>query len=363
VKRTRIVILFLLLLNFVIRIEAQPLPSACTESWVRYAATPDTTWKISDGFLSDTSANYSYFKWFIKGDYSQVRYHGNGNDTIDIHWGRNPGIYKLGLNEVSMFGCTGDTIWTTIEVKGALLDLGSDIEKCAGESYEFDAGGGFKYYNWNNTDSLNASRYFAGIAQKTDTVTVEGTNIDNCKSRDTAILIVHPLPKIAFTADGKDTSHAIVVCENQKLIIGAGNDGLFYNWSTNENSPTIIVGTPLSGEPEKISVEVTSEFNCKSVDSIIITACAPTIPSGFTPNGDQWNPTWDIPYLKYFPEATIDVYDRWGNLVFHCDHGYNKPWDGRVNGVLLPTDSYIYIIKQSSKAAPIVGHVTIMHPN
>ena len=363
--RTRIVILFLLLLNLILKVEAQSLPSACTESWVRYASTPDSILKNLEGPASDTLGNYSHFNWFIKGDYSEIRYHGNGNDTIDVHWGRNPGIYKLGVSEVAMFdsmyGCSGDTLWTTVEVKGALLDLGPDIEKCAGESYEFDAGDGFIFYKWNNSDSLNPSRYLDGIAKKTDTITVEGINADNCRSRDTAILIVHPSPKITFTAD-KDTGHNITICENQKVLLGAGNDGLFYTWSTKETSPSIFVGLPPSGESEYISVEVTSEFNCKSKDSVLINPCLQKIPSGFIPGNGGPNDTWKIPFLQFFPEATVDVYDRWGNLVFHCENGYQKPWDGKVNGVALPTDSYIYVIKQSSNATPIVGNVTIINP-
>jgi len=110
-----------------------------------------------------------------------------------------------------------------------------------------------------------------------------------------------------------------------------------------------------------LSVEINSDFGCKSSDSIKILSCAvDSIPSVFTPNGDGDNDFWIIPYLQNYPEASVDVYDRWGNMVFHAERGYNKPWDGKVNGVFLPTENYIYIIKIDKTSIPFVGNVTII---
>jgi gliding motility-associated-like protein len=346
VYRTRNVILLILLLLPAFNIKAQTLPSACTESWVRYASTPDT------------SMQNSTYIWIVEGDYLDMQLLGAGNDSVNIHWGRNPGIYRLGICEVSEYGCPGDTVWSTIELKGAVLDLGADIDKCRGDTFSFTVNTGFDLYKWNNNSPV-PSNHFMDTARVTDTITVEAINSDNCRSSDTAVLIVHPLPNIVFTADGKDTSHILTICENQKITLGAGNDGLFYDWSTKEFSPYIMVNAPPDYENQIISVTVTSDYGCKSQDSIEITSCSLKIASGFTPNGDGVNDKWEIPFLAYYPDATVDVYDRWGSLVYHSEHGY-KPWDGRVNGIALPTDSYIYIIKQSSKATPIVGHVTII---
>ncbi len=343
-NRIRINILLLLLLQLAFKTGAQILPSTCTESRVRYASTPDTL------------LQNSHFKWFIIGDYTDTTFYGRG-DSIDIHWGSSPGSYKIGISEVSEQGCIGDTVWSTIEVQGASIDLGPDQNKCVGESYQFTANNSFQSYFWNDT-LLTSDSYFKGTAQKTDTITVEGI-INNCRSRDTAILFVHPLPNITFTEDGTPVKDSIIVCENQKVTLGAGNDGLNYNWSTNEHTPYIITGLSPSRDTQNISVDVISEYGCESKDSIEIIPCKQFIPNAFTPDR-QKNHTWEIPFLIYYPEATVDVYDRWGNLVFHS-RGYTTPgWDGKCNGITLPTENYIYIIQLNSNSKPIVGSVTII---
>lgn len=70
------------------------------------------------------------------------------------------------------------------------------------------------------------------------------------------------------------------------------------------------------------------------------------IPTAFTPNGDLANDTWTIKPLKRSDELTkavVRVYNRNGKLVFE-GQGFEKEWDGRSNGELLPADTYFYTI-------------------
>jgi gliding motility-associated-like protein len=72
-----------------------------------------------------------------------------------------------------------------------------------------------------------------------------------------------------------------------------------------------------------------------------------SIPSGFTPNGDQANDTWVIERpgggLEELDDAIISVYNKEGVLVFRAQ-GFDRPWDGTMNGELLPADSYFFTI-------------------
>ena len=70
------------------------------------------------------------------------------------------------------------------------------------------------------------------------------------------------------------------------------------------------------------------------------------IPAGFTPNGDLANDTWRIVPLKseeQFAEAIIRVYNKAGILVYESV-GFQNEWDGRLEGELLPADTYFYTI-------------------
>lgn|GEM_PF-1043345 len=370
-KRFRIAILFILLLQFAFRLSAQVIPPACTESWVRYAPTLDT---ILLG---------SHYNWIIPSGGTLGYTMPSDGDSIDIHWGSTPGKYQLGVSEVSIYGCVGDTFWTTIDVKGAPINLGPDLEKCQGDTFSFDAGMDFISYKWNN-NPLDTGRYFGGIAQKTDTISVFVVNQYKCHNSDTAILTVHPLPTVNITDNGKPfrirtqingkTYKDTMLCGDQIISLDAGNSAAFYEWSTNDTIPVQFPSSPLinigAAQPSnkndsasKYVVTASSDFNCKASDSVYIQVCTPpsghNTPTVFTPNGDGINETWEIPYLQYYPNASVEVYDRWGRLVFHST-GYPNNWDGKSNGRELPMDTYFFIIKLNSHSKPWIGNVTIL---
>jgi gliding motility-associated-like protein len=70
------------------------------------------------------------------------------------------------------------------------------------------------------------------------------------------------------------------------------------------------------------------------------------IPTGFTPNGDGANDTWNIKSLEgndSFVNAIVRVYNKRGAVVFES-RGLDREWDGRMNGAVLPADTYFYTI-------------------
>lgn len=67
--------------------------------------------------------------------------------------------------------------------------------------------------------------------------------------------------------------------------------------------------------------------------------------NGFSPNGDQANDYWHILGIEAYPNNTVQVFNRWGNLVFE-QRGYTNAlaWDGTWNGKALPDGTYYYLI-------------------
>jgi gliding motility-associated-like protein len=88
------------------------------------------------------------------------------------------------------------------------------------------------------------------------------------------------------------------------------------------------------------------------------------IPSAFTPNGDSANDTWKIQSVKQqdeILEAVLRIYNRLGKLLFETV-GFEKEWDGRLNGELLPADTYYYTIdfKEEYSRNSVKGIVAIL---
>jgi gliding motility-associated-like protein len=69
------------------------------------------------------------------------------------------------------------------------------------------------------------------------------------------------------------------------------------------------------------------------------------IPNAFTPGDDPYHPTWHIDNINMFPDADIQVFDRWGRRVYQTYGGSGDEWDGKgPNGKDLPVDTYYYVI-------------------
>lgn len=80
-------------------------------------------------------------------------------------------------------------------------------------------------------------------------------------------------------------------------------------------------------------------------------------PRFFTPNGDGYNDTWTIKNLNLLPQATIQIFNRYGKLLKQ----FNSPnfsWNGTFNNYLLPADDYWFnLIFENGKN--IKGHFSL----
>jgi gliding motility-associated-like protein len=106
---------------------------------------------------------------------------------------------------------------------------------------------------------------------------------------------------------------------------------------------------------------VIDDNNCETSGSIKVTVSGRSnisVPNAFSPNGDGINDTWVITNLSVYPGATVDVFNRYGQPVFHSENSY-KAWDGTYNGKPLPVGTYYYIIDLKNNEKKTAGSVTI----
>lgn len=106
---------------------------------------------------------------------------------------------------------------------------------------------------------------------------------------------------------------------------------------------------------------VTTAQGCTGRDSVKVRALSGlTIPNAFSPHtNDAINDVWTIKNLDLFPGAIVSVFDRYGRQVYRSV-GYSVPWDGRVNGVLVPVGVYYFIIDPLNGNKKYVGSITIL---
>jgi gliding motility-associated-like protein len=84
------------------------------------------------------------------------------------------------------------------------------------------------------------------------------------------------------------------------------------------------------------------------------------VPTIITPNSDGYNDTWRIRNIELFPDAEVQIFNRWGQRVFETKNPSANPWDGTFKGKELPTDSYHYILDLHDGSDPRSGVLSIM---
>ncbi|MCB0450814.1 MAG: gliding motility-associated C-terminal domain-containing protein, partial [Confluentibacter sp.] len=85
----------------------------------------------------------------------------------------------------------------------------------------------------------------------------------------------------------------------------------------------------------------------------------------FSPNEDGTNDTFVIGCIENYPNNKLEIYNRWGNIVYQ-KRGYNNEFNGTSNGRAtmnvsekLPVGTYYYILDLGDGSKPKVGWLYI----
>ena len=141
---------------------------------------------------------------------------------------------------------------------------------------------------------------------------------------------------------GNDTT----LCIGESLTLTAPTALINYKWQDESQNPDFVVTT------DGMYWLTSTIDNCSSQDSISITfenceppkKCEAYLPNSFSPNGDGINDALQLLTdceLQFFE---MEVYDRWGSLVFSTTD-VRQAWDGTVNGELLDTGVYLWTVR------------------
>ncbi|MGM0624244.1 MAG: gliding motility-associated C-terminal domain-containing protein [Bacteroidota bacterium] len=299
---------------------------------------------IIDLTVSGGTEPYRY-QWYDP-DYALA---GIQEDLHDVRAGE----YQLEVTDTN--NCRSEVSVSLTQPEPIQLSLsGSDIQ-CHGASTgtitsQVSGGEPGYSYNWSNGNT-DANPINLPAGQYTLTVTDE----NGCEAFDDMTLYEPSQIEIELYSTP-------VSCEAQSdgtaeaLVIG-GSGAYEYNWNTGATDSEI---TDLT---EGLYIlTVTDIFECEATDSVIVSKndidCI-SIPSSFTPNGDGFNDNWVIRNAYLFQECKLQVFNKWGNIVYETT-GYNDPWDGKFQGEVLPSGTYYYIFKTRPESEEKTGTVTIL---
>ncbi len=88
---------------------------------------------------------------------------------------------------------------------------------------------------------------------------------------------------------------------------------------------------------------------------------------GFSPNGDGNNDTWFIPEINNYPKNKVQIFNRWGRLIYEVE-GYDNnqiAWNGYaikqsgIHGNEVPDGTYFYVIHLEKFEKPGSGFIIV----
>ncbi len=191
-----------------------------------------------------------------------------------------------------------------------------------------------------------------------DSIKYSVTASNGCKADTTGAIVVYPTPVMTAGPDKYLLEGSYITLDGK-----ATGNNLTYLWTPPDFLDKTTILNPRVTAPRDItySLLVTSANGCKASDEVIVKLLKDIkVPNAFSPNGDGINDTWVILYLDGYPDCTVDVYNRYGQVVYHSTGGYTRPWDGKLNSQPLPVGTYYWIINPRNGRTQENGSVTIL---
>jgi len=267
---------------------------------------------------------------------------------------------KYFVTVTSTEGCSQkDSVVVTIKA-APTANAGSGTYICEGSNVTLNATGGGAY-SWQPSTGLSATNIANPVASPVDStayiVTVTD-NISGCSANDTVLVNVFHKP----TANaGPDKT----MIEGDQVILNGNATGerLNYFWtpdafinSANSLQPVV---SPAHDTTYTLHVESTAGCGIATDEVFVKVFKKVIVPNAFSPNKDGINDTWQLVAIDAYPDADINVFNRYGQAVF-TSHGYNKPWDGTYNNDPLPVGTYYYVIDLKFGLPKLKGWVAIL---
>ena len=245
-------------------------------------------------------------------------------------------------------GCVAQqqTIKVTTTTFNAVAFPGDSVF-CVGTYYTFNVGGNGANYVW----AFGPSDTVKGVNPVVHAWAIPGTYtmylesaLTGCGAPLSKVITVYPYPDINLGPDTSVCPGGGVVTLYDHSNVGVG--GVTWLWNTGSVTPAIQVTEP------GLYYATATENGCIASDSIwVANDCYIDLPNVFTPNGDGINDYFFPRQLltRGLTKFSMNIYNRWGQLIFKTDALDGTGWDGMFNDAPQPQGVYVYVIDAQFK--------------
>ncbi len=237
---------------------------------------------------------------------------------------------------------------------------------------------------WNNTEYIIGApnRASVDVASRTSQEFVAEARIyynlaENkyCADRDTVIVGRYTIDTlIAYIQDDEEkifVGNEIVLKADKPEVTYTEEDGFNVthkftwsvvtmgdiSWDPSPPDTNVVIARPMMDANFTVYDTIIIDNDIYSTQKCILYDTSSIIvlpefdpPKGFSPNGDGVNELWKLPGINGYDNVTVQVFNRWGGLVWEHNNGNyeGNEWNGEsMKGKQLPSGTYYFIIKYS----------------
>jgi gliding motility-associated-like protein len=263
--------------------------------------------------------------------------------------------------------CTSHVTQALVVAAPVVADAGTDVTVC-GSSAVMNATSGQENGGWSEPSGIINIEPVVSPNATVSTGTF-GTyalvwTVDNgvCTASDTVLVhFTEPITDLWVNA-GPDQDLAVV---DHTALLGSASSGSTLSWwvlsgsgiiaNAHDSSTTI---TGLSMGDNLVVLTATIDQCSSASDTVTIHVDDLFIPEGFSPNGDDVNDKWEIRGIEAYPMSSLQIFNRWGHLVYRSD-SYRNEWNGKGrNAGELPDDTYFYVLNLGGERT-YNGHIIL----
>ena len=168
-----------------------------------------------------------------------------------------------------------------------------------------------------------------------------------------------------------DSIETVGVVLNDMVLTALQATDVTYQWVSCDNGYSTIFGAtqqsfdvlqyPL---PSGDYAVILTNNTCVDTSECVNISIETIIPQLVTPNGDGSNDVFEIQGVYDYPNNILEIYNRWGNLVYRQE-SYQNNWGGEctegltLGGDILPTGTYFFIFDKGLNDGnkPVKGYI------
>ncbi len=270
-------------------------------------------------------------------------------DSVTVNIQQYPVVSFSATQDAYCAPVTGTFVNTTSNVQNCIwtFDNGSTVTDCGVVTQQF-----------NNAGVFGAS------------LQVESSN--GCVSLlyQDSLVLIDAYPEAAFNyAPG-----TVVSYQPDVQFSNTSTGAVSYSWDFGDDSPASAEVSPFhtypidEGGAYLVTLIARSNLGCEDTVSRIIRVDEELIfyiPNTFTPDGDQFNQTFQPVFTTGFDpyDYSLLIFNRWGELVFES-HDATVGWNGMYGGEMCGMGTYTWKIEvktlKSDERKAFTGHVNLL---